>query len=161
MMDHCIRVLCCAFFAVVVAGCELKPNPTGTPPPGPKSSTEPAHPENSIPAATAGEPEKALVEAGRRQLKDKYHPMPVYSKAGCLGIIQLVEDDVCKLADAIIVLEDKEISDSRLKLKNDTVFFNVDKSGPVKVGNFELKQGECIRFSDGKFDKLEIVVSAK
>ena len=71
-----------------------------------------------MPAATAGEPEKNLVQAGRQQLKDnKYQPLPVYSRAGTLGIIRLVETDVSKLEDAIVVLEDKEITDSRLKLE--------------------------------------------
>lgn len=115
-----------------------------------------------MPAATAGEPEKHLVEAGRKQLKSsKYTPMPVYSRAGCLGIIRLVEADVGKLDDAIVILEDKEITDSRLKLENGYAFFNVDKTGPVKVGDLELKKGECVLFSNGRFSKLDFVVSVK
>jgi hypothetical protein len=48
-----------------------------------------------------------------------------------------------------------------LKLENGYVFFNVDKTGPVKVGDFELKKGECVLFDNGKLSKLDIVVSVK
>ncbi|MBC8875276.1 MAG: hypothetical protein H8E44_38120 [Planctomycetes bacterium] len=162
MMRGCIRVLCGALVAAAVVGCELKPASTPPGPPAPKVTFEPAKPEKSVPAATAGEPEENLVEAGRQQLKEnKYQPMPVYSRAGTLGIIRLVEADVCTLGDAVVVLEDKDITDSRLKLEDGEVFFNVDKTGPVKVGDFELKKGECVLFSNGQFSKLDIVVSVK
>jgi hypothetical protein len=136
-----------------------------TPPPKPgtpKVEARGGKPEKSIPADTAGEADKKLVEAGRQQLKEsKYTPMPVYSRAGNLGIIRLVEGDIGKLEDAIVVLQDKNVTDSRLKLENGYVFFNVDKTGPVKVGDFDLKKGECVLFDNGRFSKLKIVVSVK
>ena len=156
MMRLYIPVLCSALVAIVVVGCQGKP---ASVPPVPIVAGEPAKPDESVPADAAGEPELNLVEAGRQQLKDKYTPRPVYSRAGAMGIIRLVEDNVCKLEDAIVVLQDKEITDSRLKLEDGYVFFNVGKTGPVKVGDFELKQGECVLFRNGQFSKLDIVVA--
>jgi hypothetical protein len=101
-----------------------------------------------------------LVEAGRQQLKNKYTPIPVYSRKGALGIIRLM-GDVGKLEDAIVIFQDRDLTDSYLKLENGYVFFNVDKTGPVKVGDFELKKGECVLFDNRNFSKLDIVVSVK
>ncbi len=41
------------------------------------------------------------------------------------------------------------------------VFFNVDKIGPLKVGEVELKKGECVLFANGQFKKLDLVVEVK
>jgi hypothetical protein len=162
MMRGCMRVLCSGLVAAVVAGCEKPSSMPSGPPAPPVVTGEPARPEKSVPAATAGAPEENLVKAGREQLEEKkYRPMPVYSRAGTLGIIRLVEADIGKLEDAIVILGDEAITDSRMKLASGYVFFNVDKTGPVKVGDFELKQGECVLFRDGRFSKLDVVVSVK
>jgi len=134
----------------------------------------PATSRKSVPAATAGEPEQNLVEAGRQQLKDnKYIPMPVYSRRGNLGIIRLVQSVLGDLEhglvqahfgdleDAIVVLGHIELTDTRLKLRDGYVFFNVDRTGPMKVGDFELKKGECVLFGNGRFRKLDVVVSVE
>jgi hypothetical protein len=155
-----IQVLFGAVVTAIVAGC-LKfggiPSPAS-----PKVDFELAKPEKSVPADTAGEPDNSLVEAGRQQLKNnKYSPMPVYSRTGNLGIIRLVDAGTCKIEDAIVILETIEFTDSRLRLENGYVFFNVDKRGPVKVGEFELKKGECVLFKDGQLNKLDLVISVK
>jgi hypothetical protein len=149
--------LCGACVVAIAVGCykfEQKSTPSD------KVEVVPSKPEKSIPADTAGEPDKILVEAGRQQLKDKYTPMPVYSRKGALGIIRLTRENG-KLEDAIVILQDRDLTDSYLKLENGYVFFNVDKTGPVKVGDFELKKGECVLFDNGKLSKLDIVVSVK
>jgi hypothetical protein len=54
------------------------------------------------------------------------------------------------LANAVIVFEDGDASDSRMKLENGYVFFfNMNKRGPLKVGDFELAKGERARIRDG------------
>lgn len=143
-----------------------------TPPPsvGVMVHGEPAAPEKSIPADTAGEPDEKLVEAGRQQLKAlKYTPEPVYSQAGKLGIVRFPKaefaipgKDMVKLDDAVVILDNGvHVSQSNMVLTNDSVFFNVDKKGPVRVGEFELKKGECVLFRDHQFSKLDTVVSVK
>ena len=88
--------------------------------------------------------------------------MPTFSERGKLGIVRIYKDHATvKLDDAVVVFEDKNITDSLMKLDNGDVFFNVDKTGPLKVGEFELKQGECVLFENGQFRKLDLVVEVK
>ena len=149
-------VLVCGAFG----GC-WRPVSTSPPPPAPIEVAEPSEPATFVVANSAGEADKDLVEAGRKQLQDQnYRPMPVYSEKGKLGIIRLTTPPTAKLDDAVVMFEDKDVTDSLMKLDNGYVFFNVDKTGPVKVGDFELKQGECVLFENEAFRKLELTISA-
>ena len=149
-------VLVCGAFG----GC-WRPVSTSPPPPAPIEVAEPSEPATFVAANSAGEADKALVEAGRQRLKDQnYTPMPVYSETGKLGIVRLTTGSTAKLDDAIVMFEDQDVTDSLMKLENGYVFFNVDKTGPVKVGDFELKQVECVLFENEAFRKLELTISA-
>jgi hypothetical protein len=120
-MRGIVQVLCGVLVVTTVVGCL---NPASIPPRPAPAKTECllGKPEKSVPATTAGEPDMNLVEAGRQQLKNhKYIPIPVYSRAGTLGIIRLVEGNIGKLDDAILVFDDKTVNDSRLKLEDGCV----------------------------------------
>ena len=155
-------VLCGLFVGVIVAGCDFSPVSVSPPSPPPTVTEEPAEPERYTPADTAGEPDSNLVDVGRQLLiENNYTPMPTFSERGKLGIVRIYKDVTVKLDDAVVVFEDKNITDSRMKLDNGEVFFNVDKTGPLKVGEFELKKGECVLFENGQFKKLDLVVEVK
>jgi len=134
-----------------------------------------ATPVKGVSSDTAGEPDESVVQAGRQQLEAKnYTPIPVYSQRGRRGFIRLIHanlgdfggglvqaDYVIDVRDAVLVFGDMEITTVVWGLKDDNVFFNVDKTGLVKVGDFELKKGECVLLSDGRFSKLDIVVTVE
>ena len=151
-----VGVLAC----IILGGCS-RPVSTSPPPPAPIEVAELSEPATFVVANSAGEADKDLVEAGRQRLKDQnYTPMPTYSETGKLGIIRLTTGSTAKLDDAVVMFEDKDVTDSLMKLENGYVFFNVDKTGPVKVGDFELTQGECVLFENEAFRKLELMISA-
>jgi hypothetical protein len=86
-MRFVVCILCGAFVVAITVGCfKVQQKSTSSD----KVDVVPSKPEKSISAVTAGEADKMLVEAGRQQLKDKYSPMPVYSRKGALGIIRLM-----------------------------------------------------------------------
>ncbi len=154
------QLLCGVLVCSLLGGC-WRAVSTSPPRPPAIETAEPSEPATFVVANSAGEANKELVEAGRQQLKDKiYTPMPVYSETGKLGIVRLTKGDTAKLDDAVVMFDDKDVTDSLMKLETGYVFFNVDKTGPVKVGDFELKQGECVLFENGQFQKLDLTISA-
>jgi hypothetical protein len=156
-IKFCLQAWCVAAVAVGVAGCSKKRLHKSA---GPAPAI--VEPATSIPAATSGKADSRLVEGGRQQLeKLQYSPMPLYSKAGTLGIVRLADANNAILENAIVILGGEILlTNTRLKLSDGNVFFNVDTTGPAKVGDFEIKKGECVLFKDGKFSKLNTVISA-
>jgi hypothetical protein len=112
-------------------------------------------------AAHADEPDKSIFEAGQKALKaKKYSPVAVYSKGDKPGTVSLAEGKIAEAKDAVAVFGGVTLADGKWDLRNGDVFFNVGKSITVKVGDFELKRGDCVLFKDKKFSKLDLKIAA-
>lgn len=154
------QILCGVLMCSTLVGC-WRAVSTSPPPPPVVEIAEPAEPMTFVVANSTGEADMELVETGQQQLKDKsYTPLPVYSEKGKLGIVRLTKGDSAKLDDAVVMFEDTDVTDSLVKLETGYVFFNVDKTGPVKVGDLELQQGECVLFEKETFRKLDLTIAA-
>ena len=111
---------------------------------------------------SADEPEKSLLEAGQKKLKAmKYNPVGVYSKGEKAGTIQLIDGTIADAKETVAIFDGATLTDGKWDLRNGDVFFNVGKSTKVKVGNNELKQGECVLFKDKKFTRLNLIITPK
>lgn len=116
-------------------------------------------------STTAAEPDQAMIDAGWTQFKNmKKTPYPLYvSKDAKSGTLTISQKGGKAHADAKGITARTIIgwcSDCGWEPKDGDVLYNVSTT-PLKVGDLELKKGDCAEFKNGKFEKADYKINVK
>jgi len=115
--------------------------------------------------ASAAEADQAMIDTGWKHFKDlKKNPCPIFvTKDGKAGTLTLTTKDGKILVDAKGITARIAIGwceDCRWNAREGDVLYNVADT-PIKVGDFELKKGECAEFKGSAFEKTNEKVKSK